>query len=283
MTPRTRRWRLFGSLMGLLSLAACHPAQTPGGCPDLTGNWELWPAAGQDGPEPALLALALQSMQAQAGRPELAGGGWERVSIRGDADQALTFSLLRPVLAEDERMQQASAYAIATGASPAARQARSHIERIAQQEREQELGPGAAPSPPPLPPIPASMAPPPSREQTWLDVVRADFTLKNGQHYRCKRGQLQSLASPWLTATDGQGPASHWVPPGWQAGALSLSRASPSRLRAELPLRQTHEITIWCGDGCKGIPYWVSHRHLEDAWHASPPLSPQARVRNLAP
>lgn len=253
-----RLWLLVrASVAGwLLSLSACSPVGSTSACPDLTGTYEIRPDS-SDGTASVLFQSWL------AGRADLPTPAWtwRRLDIRGNASESLHLRLLRPRVEED---------------SDAERQRNAQSAALADRRRKLEWAvehPGE-PGPPPL--DEAQGKPPQNPPNPWADVVWAEFSLRKGSDYYCKGGKL---VGDWLKNRQALSPATakEFGLPGWTPAEVRVHRGAAGHLLAELKLSKRYEFTVWCGDGCKGIPVWLSSQQHLERWSAAPPLPPGGR------
>lgn len=113
-------------------------------------------------------------------------------------------------------------------------------------------------------------------ENNLMKIYRWPFAhrvLENGNDYRCKGG--------WLVGdrlVHDPGPDRNSPRPDYLDGIVRFGRDKDGGLVAEAVYEQQQELTLWCGDGCKGIPLgtWKMHdwRHwpaAESAWTGEVP------------
>ncbi|MBK6454738.1 MAG: hypothetical protein IPF87_01430 [Gemmatimonadetes bacterium] len=100
-------------------------------------------------------------------------------------------------------------------------------------------------------------------ETLYLAPVRS-YTLRRGEHYTCKGGWLRVDRIVHDPGPDRNNPRPDTV-----VGEVLLRKGWKGDLVAMAKVREAREFTVWCGDGCKGIPLGTWTARTWGRWRSS--------------
>jgi hypothetical protein len=100
-------------------------------------------------------------------------------------------------------------------------------------------------------------------ETLYLAPVRS-YTLRRGEHHTCKGGWLRVDRVVHDPGPDRNNPRPDTV-----VGEVLLRKGWKGDLVAMAKVREAREFTVWCGDGCKGIPLGTWTARTWGRWRSS--------------
>lgn len=260
----TRHWPLIRALVAgcaALLLTACDgkpdgwaaidgglvSSITSKGCPELTGTYRLHPR-GDDNGNVMSVAIFTSRLSSQS-----TAFPWETITISGDAKTALvatfarsatTMAALHASAQAWERkvgMNRIAAENYAVMNSPAGRRL-PRFATMSDDEYERYL----------------------QKTFAWPTTT---VTLRHGVHYSCSGGWLEDLLG--VDGVPGQREDGKSVQSYSHSSRLARDKAGHLVAHHIMMVRQT--LTLWCGDGCKGIPLGMWKQHGWGRWTADTP------------
>ncbi len=261
MTPRLRCIRLLLALSAASLMAACDgkpdgwaaidsglvSSIVAKGCPDLTGTYRLHPRVDDFGNVMSVTIFDYRLADQGHAFP------WETMTISGDARTALVATYARSAETMAALHARSEAWWRKIGDRPIA--AENYAVMFSPEGRH----------------LPKFAAMSDDEYEGYLKKTFAwpthSVTVRHGVHYKCSGGWLDNIIS--VEGVPGQRedgkPVQHY------SLSARLARDKAGYLVAHHVRMVRQELTLWCGDGCKGIPLGMWEQHAWGRWAPDQP------------